>query len=79
MKNPAYYKERWPLLFNLAMIVAIILILAVAAHLVDRCFDLGTECERVADNLLIAGLIKVEHVSSFPSCRCTLGVCDIVT
>lgn len=34
MKNPAYYKERWPLLFNLAMIVAIILILAVAAHLV---------------------------------------------
>ena len=34
MKNPAYYKERWPLLFNLAMIATIILILAVAAHLV---------------------------------------------
>ena len=39
MKNPAYYKERWPLLFNLALIVAIILVLAVAAHVV---MQLGT-------------------------------------
>lgn len=34
MKKPAYYKQRYPLLFHLAAIALLILVLAVAAHLV---------------------------------------------
>lgn len=39
MKKPAYYKQRYPLLFHLAAIALVILVLAVAAHLV---MQLGT-------------------------------------